>query len=200
MTRPQHLPELPPAVRRAAQQLRDREPSGGFYDRLGDYLCEADCQAAAETAKQSHSTWFRAAKNISMFALGATAFLSAELYLESKPQIERPQMVEELELALDGDGHTWLPLTLDTRSHDATHTDVQVEFPREVRVRTSALAREGAPPSCGTHRCVHRFAHPTSADEPHLHIGVSEPGDYEITVEHASSSQRVRQVFRVAAR
>jgi hypothetical protein len=58
-----------------------------------------------------------------------------------------------------------------------------------------------AEPACGPERCVHRFDdHPTHDDVPHLKIGVSEPGSYRIYVEHASETQRIRQVFVVAAR
>ncbi len=199
---------LPAEVRRAAAQLRRAEPSDGFDDRLREALCQADQEALDQFGAPAPSSGFAGLQSWSAFvraagfaAAGATAMVLALLWFQPDNGEDVLHRMAELELVLESDGHSWLPLTLETDHHDGAHAHVYVEAPKELEVRASEHADGGQEPTCGPRHCVHRFAHPTSAPaDHHLAIGVSEPGEYRITVEHASPKQKVREVFVVAVR
>jgi hypothetical protein len=201
---------LPDGLRRAAAELRQAEPSPDFERRFREALRSAD-QDAAQSATRAASgspvlppifgglqAWGTLLRTAGVATVGATVLLLAWVWFQPDGGESVMHRTEQLQLVLQ-DGRNWLPLTLATGHHDADHAMVSVEAPKELEVRASRHASEGIAPTCGPLNCVHRFAHPTSADEPHLAIGVSDPGEYRITVEHASPGQRVREVFLVAA-
>ncbi len=201
--------KLPAGLLRAASELRRMEPSEGFDDRLREALRRAD-QTSLEDEVLGGGTqppvwsglleWALLVRAAGLAAAGAT-ILAALFWIHTADDDDVLHRMEELEFVLEDDGHSWLPLTLDTDHHDGEHADVYVEAPKELMVRASRFAQRGEEPSCGPQKCVHRFAHPTNdGAQPQLAIGVSEPGEYRITVEHASPRQRVREVFLVAVR
>lgn len=111
---------------------------------------------------------------------------------------------QEVHLVLDADtdGHSWVELELLTHHHAGERATVRVDAPHDVRVMAPDHAEHhDNSPQCKDARCVHRFSHATHHEvSAPLQVGVTQPGRYRISVEHASSSRRVREVFVVNAR
>lgn len=191
---------LPLSVRRAAARLREMEPADDFHARLRSALVAADVNPPTMQNSSPPQSWGKVSGGIGLAALAVAALVAVVWQRENdEPQVLH--RIHELEVALEDEGHTWLPLTLDTEPHAGARANVHVEAPPGVRVLASQYAEDADEPTCGPASCVHRFDHPTSEEnEPHLQIGFDTPGKYRIYVEHASTGQRVRQVFLVAAR
>jgi hypothetical protein len=200
MTQDPKQTPLPEAVRRAAAELKQTSPPEGFETRLEHALREADSGAGRESEGHSSGRWLWSGGGLGLAVVATLVLVALPLAAPDGTGEEVLHHIEELEITLDGEGHTWLPLTLKTDPHGGSFADVHVEVPRSVQVASAHVSSDGDP-ACGPERCVHRFDdHPTHDDVPHLKIGVSEPGSYRIYVEHASEAQRIRQVFVVAAR
>jgi hypothetical protein len=77
---------------------------------------------------------------------------------------------------------------------------VRVVAPENVHVRIgNRTSDEHGEVVCDEDLCAHRFAHPTHPTAPVIHIGVEQPGSYDIDVHHESSSRGIRERFVVRA-
>lgn len=202
--------DLPPALRKAAQELRRMEPSEALGDRLEIALIKADRESPGRRVA-SHRPASRTGRVLGpwLAVVPGAAAMALMLHLafgkdanENADEMWQHVHSQDVELVLDEDGHSWVNLNLLTHHHDGQQALVRVDAPHDVKVMPPRHAKHhGHAPVCAAARCVHRFSqpthHPRSAP---LQVGVTEPGRYRISVEHASSGGRIREEFVVHAR
>jgi hypothetical protein len=202
-----HTPPLPDGLQKAAAELRRAQLPEGFDARLNDALVAAD-EAGWRTARPRASRWSRLGGGWLAVVPGA-AGMALMLHMavgdgteEGADEMWHQVQAQELELVLQDAGHSWISLDLLTHHHEGADAVVRVEAPHDVKVVASEHAEaHDDSPVCKAKRCVHSFSQSTHRDVSRpLQLGVSTPGRYRISVEHASSTRRVREEFVVHAR
>jgi hypothetical protein len=202
-------PKTPEALREAARELRATGIPEGFSERLSNGLLSATRQEAAAGATRAHwrmrgtGAWLALVPGIAGVALVLHLAL-ADGSDEVAEEMWHHAKSQELHLVLDAnvDGHSWVDLALLTHHHAGAKATVRVDAPHDVRVVLPEHAEHrDDSPQCADDRCVHRFSHGTHHEvNAPLQVGVTQPGRYRISVEHASPARRVREVFVVNAR
>ncbi len=200
-------PPLPEGLQKAAAELRRADLPEGFDARLNAALVAAD-EAGWRSARAHKSGWARLGGGWLALIPGA-AGMALMLHMavgdgteEGADEMWREVQAQELEVVLRDAGHSWISLDLLTHHHEGADAVVRVEAPHDVQVVASEHAEpHDDSPVCKAKRCVHSFSQSTHqhASRP-LQLGVSTPGRYRISVEHASSTRRVREEFVVHAR
>lgn len=198
------LPPLPPELRSAMAELRERVPSSAFDARLTRRLAEADADSArASSAARVHRGQRRAA----LFAIApalAGAALVVYAAVGDAPEGYGTRLLEraeEMDVALEAEGPTWVHLDLATEHHEGADTVVHVHAADNVAVHATDHARGLGPADCADAMCKHEFEHLDAHPERRpVKIGLHKPGRYAIRVEHKSDGVHVREHFIVNAR
>jgi hypothetical protein len=195
------LRPLPDDVQRAVEQFRKAAPPSELTSSLSRKLSRAETQRRSPPPPPSpgQHAWLVGLSVLLAGFAGATALLALRVSPSPASFAEQHNAPRQLDVVLDDDGDTWVPLSVPIHPKHAHQTEVYFEAPDQVRFKTMHSGEAAGTSTCFEDRCIHRWRTPSEGQDHTVHVQLQKPGQYEFRVTYVSPNKRSSERFVVAA-